>query len=109
MQRNSHHKPLDVEDIARRHRRHVYRLVRRFAADEVEALDLTREVFLRVFLQRKDYGSESDFLVHLYRIAVKWGLLSRRGAYGALVALTAVVLALEFAIISTFYGLGGEL
>lgn len=43
----------------------------------------------------------------LYRIAVKWGLLSRRGAYAALVALTAVVLALEFAIVSTFYSLGG--
>ncbi|MDP2949706.1 MAG: hypothetical protein Q8P22_09245 [Chloroflexota bacterium] len=47
--------------------------------------------------------------VGLYRIAVKWGLLSRRGAYGALVALMAVALALEFAIVSTFYGLGGGL
>jgi fumarate reductase subunit C len=47
--------------------------------------------------------------IGLYRIAVKWGLLSRRGAYGALAALTAVVLALEFAIISTFYSLGGGL
>jgi fumarate reductase subunit C len=45
--------------------------------------------------------------VGLYRIAVKWGLLSRRGAYGALAALTAAVLALEFAIVSTFYSLGG--
>ena len=45
--------------------------------------------------------------VGLYRIAVKWGLLSRRGAYGALAALTATVLAIEFAIVSTFYGLGG--
>jgi fumarate reductase subunit C len=45
----------------------------------------------------------------LYRIAVKWGLLSRRGAYGALAALTAVVLAIEFAIVSTFYSLGGTL
>jgi fumarate reductase subunit C len=44
----------------------------------------------------------------LYRIAVKWGLLSRRGAYGALAALTAVVLALELAIVSTFFSLGGE-
>ncbi|GAF93471.1 unnamed protein product, partial [marine sediment metagenome] len=43
----------------------------------------------------------------LYRIAVKWGLLSRRGAYGALAALTAVALALELAIVSTFYSLGG--
>jgi len=47
--------------------------------------------------------------VGLYRIAIKWGLLSRRGAYGALAALTAIVLALEFAIVSTFYSLGGGL
>ncbi len=45
--------------------------------------------------------------VGLYRIAVKWGLLSRRGAYAALAVLTAVVLAIEFTIVSTFYGLGG--
>ena len=45
--------------------------------------------------------------IGLYRIAIKWGLLSRRGAYGALAALTAAALALEFAIISTFYSLGG--
>jgi fumarate reductase subunit C len=45
--------------------------------------------------------------VGLYRIALKWGLLSRRGAYAALAALTAVVLAIDFTIVSTFYGLGG--
>ena len=47
--------------------------------------------------------------VGLYRIAVKWGLLSRRGAYAALAVLTAVVLATEFAIVSSFYSLGGGL
>jgi len=47
--------------------------------------------------------------VGLYRIAVKWGLLSRRGAYVALATLTAVVLAIEFAIVSSFYSLGGGL
>ena len=47
--------------------------------------------------------------IGLYRIAVKWGLLSRRGAYAALATLTAVVLAIEFAIVSTFYSLGGTL
>lgn len=45
----------------------------------------------------------------LYRIAVKWGLLSRRGAYAALAAVTAVVLAIEFTIISSFFSLGGGL
>jgi fumarate reductase subunit C len=43
----------------------------------------------------------------LYRIAVKWGLLSRRGAYAALATLTAIVLALEFTIVANFYNLGG--
>jgi fumarate reductase subunit C len=47
--------------------------------------------------------------VGLYRIAVKWGFPSRRGAYGALVALTAIALAVEFTIVSRFYSLGGEL
>jgi fumarate reductase subunit C len=43
----------------------------------------------------------------LYRIAVKWGLLSRRGAYAALAALTAIILAVEFTIVANFYNLGG--
>jgi fumarate reductase subunit C len=47
--------------------------------------------------------------IGLYRVTVKWGLLSRRSAYAALATLTAVVLAMEFAIVSTFYSLGGEL
>jgi len=47
--------------------------------------------------------------IGLYRIAIKWGLLSRRGAYLALATLTAVVLAVEFAIVSSFYSLGGGL
>jgi fumarate reductase subunit C len=45
--------------------------------------------------------------IGLYRITVKWGLLSRRGAYGALATVTAAVLAVEFAIVSTFFTLGG--
>ncbi|UCH86159.1 MAG: hypothetical protein JSU97_06375 [Dehalococcoidia bacterium] len=45
--------------------------------------------------------------IGLYRITVKWGLLSRRGAYAALATLTAVVLAVEFAIVSSFFALGG--
>jgi fumarate reductase subunit C len=45
--------------------------------------------------------------IGLYRITVKWGLLSRRGAYAALATLTAVVLAVEFAIVSSFFTLGG--
>lgn len=45
--------------------------------------------------------------IGLYRITVKWGLLSRRWAYAALATLTAVVLAIEFAIVSSFFTLGG--
>jgi fumarate reductase subunit C len=45
--------------------------------------------------------------VGLYRIAVKWWPLSRRTAYAALATLTAIWLALEFAIASTFFNLGG--
>ena len=45
--------------------------------------------------------------IGLYRITVKWGLLSRRWAYATLATLTAVVLAVEFAIVSSFFTLGG--
>jgi fumarate reductase subunit C len=51
---------------------------------------------------------QGHILVGLYRIAVKWGLLSRGWAYGALLAYTAVALALEFTIMATFFGLGGD-
>ncbi len=45
--------------------------------------------------------------VGLYRIAVKWWPLSRRTAYAALATLTAIWIALEFTIASTFFTLGG--
>jgi len=50
---------------------------------------------------------QGHIFVGLYRIAVKWGLLARRWAYGALAAYTLAALALEFTIMATFFGLGG--
>lgn len=51
---------------------------------------------------------QGHIFVGLYRIAVKWGLLARRWAYGALAAYTLAALALEFTIMATFFGLGGN-
>jgi fumarate reductase subunit C len=51
---------------------------------------------------------QGHIFVGLYRIAVKWGLLARRWAYGVLAAYTMAALALEFTITATFFGLGGN-
>jgi len=51
---------------------------------------------------------QGHIFVGLYRIAIKWGLLARRWAYGALAAYTLVALALEYTIMATFFGLGGN-
>jgi hypothetical protein len=51
---------------------------------------------------------QGHIFVGLYRIAVKWGLLARRWAYGAFGAYTLAALALEYTIMATFFGLGGN-
>ncbi|HJX61094.1 MAG TPA: hypothetical protein VJ578_00865 [Dehalococcoidia bacterium] len=51
---------------------------------------------------------QGHIFVGLYRIAIKWGLLARRWAYGALAAYTLAALALEYTIMATFFGLGGN-
>jgi RNA polymerase sigma factor (sigma-70 family) len=61
---------LDFGEITQGHPRGVYRLVRRFVDDPEEALDLTQEVFLRAFLHRDEFRSESAFKTWLYRIAI---------------------------------------
>lgn len=51
---------------------------------------------------------QGHIFVGLYRIAVKWGLLARGWAYGALAAYTLAAIGLEYAIMATFFGLGGD-
>lgn len=51
---------------------------------------------------------QSHIFVGLYRIAVKWGLMARHWAYGIIGAYTLAALALEFTIMATFFGLGGN-
>jgi fumarate reductase subunit C len=46
--------------------------------------------------------------VGLYRIAVKRGLLARRWAYWALATYATAALALSFAVMASFYRLGGD-
>lgn len=52
---------------------------------------------------------QGHIAVGLYRVALKWGLLARRWAYGALALYTAIALGLSFTVMATFYSLGGEL
>jgi fumarate reductase subunit C len=51
---------------------------------------------------------QGHICVGLYRIAVKWGLLARRWAYGVLGAYGVIALALSFAVMASFYRLGGD-
>jgi len=60
----------DLEELARRHPREIYRLVRHFVDDSEEALDLAQEVFLRAFAHRQGFRSESAFTTWLYRVAL---------------------------------------
>ncbi len=46
-------------------------------------------------------------VVGLYRIAVKWGLLARRWAYGALGVYALAALGMSSAVMASFYRLGG--
>jgi fumarate reductase subunit C len=46
-------------------------------------------------------------VVGLYRIAIKWGLLARRWAYGVLGAYALAALGLSSAVMASFYRLGG--
>ncbi|MBI2166115.1 MAG: succinate dehydrogenase/fumarate reductase cytochrome b subunit [Chloroflexi bacterium] len=52
---------------------------------------------------------ESHMSIGIYRMAVKWGILSRRLAHPILLVWTALVLALGFAILVTLYRVGGRL
>ncbi|MBI2873105.1 MAG: succinate dehydrogenase/fumarate reductase cytochrome b subunit [Chloroflexi bacterium] len=53
--------------------------------------------------------AESHLSIGVYRVAVKWGLLSRRLAHPILLVWTALVLSLGAAILVTLYRVGGRL
>lgn len=79
--------PSDLEDIAKvkefldgnvqafeflfdKYREKVYRLALRFVRNKEDALEVTQDVFLRVYLGIKKFKTDSKFFTWLYRITV---------------------------------------
>jgi RNA polymerase sigma-70 factor, ECF subfamily len=61
-----------------RHARRVHRLVYRICRDEELALDLTQDVFVRMFDKLAGFRGESAFTTWLHRLAVTTALNSMR-------------------------------
>ncbi len=62
--------PAAWEDLVKSHTRRVYAICYRFTGNDVEAQDLTQDVFLRVFKTLKSFRSgEGSFLVWLSRVS----------------------------------------
>ncbi len=58
------------EDLVKVHTRRVYAICYRFTGNDIEAQDLTQEVFLRVFKTLRSFrAGEGSFLVWLSRVA----------------------------------------
>lgn len=53
-----------------KYREKVYRIAFRFVRNKDDALEVTQEVFLRVYLSLKSFQTNSKFFTWLYRIAV---------------------------------------
>lgn len=58
-----------LEQLHRRHRTNVQRLIRRITGDAAVAEELSQEVFLRVYQARARYEPTASFSTWLYRIA----------------------------------------
>jgi len=62
--------PAAWEDLVKTHTRRVYSICYRFTGNDMEAQDLTQDVFLRVFKTLKSFRSgEGSFLVWLSRVS----------------------------------------
>ncbi len=62
------------DELMQRHEAWVYRTVFRYARDADEALDITQEVFLKVFGKLESFEGRSQFKTWLSRIAVHTGI-----------------------------------
>ena len=74
-------------ELVERHQRMVYGLALHLLGDHQEALDLSQEVFLRVFKTLPSFRGDSELKTWIYRIAInqarnrqRWWRRRRRGA-----------------------------
>lgn len=58
------------EELFDKYREKVYSVAYRFVRDKEDALEVTQDVFLRVYLSLKQFKTQSRFFTWLYRIAV---------------------------------------
>ena len=74
------------EEIVRRYEGLVLRTARRMTGNREDALDVSQEVFLRVFRSLGRFRTERRFDSWVYRIVVNaaWDHLRRRGAHAGL-------------------------
>ena len=56
----------------------IYRLVYRYTHDQEEALDLTQEIFLRIYTRITDFRGECSLETWIYRIAANTAISSIR-------------------------------
>lgn len=61
---------LAFDELMIRYERQVYRLCYRFATNQDDALDLSQEVFMKVFRRLSSFRREARFKTWLYRITV---------------------------------------
>ncbi len=73
----------DFEQLVRRHQGAIYNFLLRMVRDPEEALDLTQEVFLKVFCSLERFDPKYRFTTWMYRIASNAAIdqiRKRRGA-----------------------------
>ena len=66
------------EELVRRYRQRIVALALHLSGSEMEAEDITQEVFLKAYIKLRDFEGRSHFFTWIYRMAVNRALNTRR-------------------------------
>lgn len=66
------------EQLVQRYRKRIVALALHLSGSEMEAEDITQEVFLKAYIKLQDFEGRSHFFTWIYRMAVNRALNSRR-------------------------------
>lgn len=58
-----------LDELIKKHIRHIYNFIRQYVSDEKRAEDLTQEVFLKVWKNLRKFDVNKSFTAWLFRIA----------------------------------------